>query len=174
MWKQKLKNDREITLRFLTKDDAIGLFQMFSSMSDKALEWSGAPYTTEVIQRWVNNIQNLIPLIAVDGTKIIGYAAIYKLQHPRRKGVGDLHIYLHQDFQNVGLGSALMEKLLQLARKEKMHKIELSVIADNKTAIHLYKKFGFKIEGVSKDSFHGLDGKYHNMTHMGIVLDNEE
>ncbi len=64
----------------------------------------------------------------------------------------------------------MTKKLLLLAKKEKMHKIELDVIADNKNAIHLYENFGFQIEGVSKDSFYGSDGKYHDMVHMGLIL----
>ncbi|MCD6537557.1 GNAT family N-acetyltransferase [Candidatus Bathyarchaeota archaeon] len=95
---------------------------------------------------------------------------IYKFPHPRRREVGDLAIYVRQDFHNVGLGTAMMKKLLQLAQKEGMHKIELYVVEDNKVAIHLYKKFGFEIEGVSKDSFFGSNGKYHNMVKMGLLL----
>jgi len=165
-----LKDGREVKLRFLKADDKNELFQMFSSMSDDALEWSMAPYTIDVIQRWISNLQNLIPLIAEYGKKVVGYAAIYRFPAPRRKGVGDFGIYLHQDFHNVGLGTAMTERVLQLARTEKMHKIELGDVADNKTAIRLYKNFGFKIEGVSKDSFRGHDGKYHDLFHMGAIL----
>lgn len=170
MWKVKLKDGREVTIRFLTANDKEALFQMFSSMSSEALKWSMAPYTLEVIQRWINNIKNLIPLVAEYNNRIVGYASIYKFQHPRRKGIGDLAIYLHQDFHNVGLGTAMMKKLLQLAKEHKMHKLELYVVEDNKVAVALYKKFGFKIEGISKDSFFGSDGKYHNMIHMGLLL----
>jgi len=171
MWKLKLKDGRAVILRFLAVEDRDGLFQLFSSMSNKALEWSMAPYTIEVIQRWIDNMQNLIPLVAEYNNKIVGYAAIYKFPHPRRKGIGDQLIYLHQDFHNVGLGTAMTEKLLQLAKKEEMHKIELYVVTDNKVAIHLYKKFGFQIEGISRDSFYGFDGKYYNMVKMGLILD---
>lgn len=79
-----------------------------------------APYTMERIQRWIDNIQNLIPLEAEHQNKIVGYAGIYKFPHPRREGISDLAIYLHQDFHNVGLGTAMTEKLLQLARREEM------------------------------------------------------
>nr|MDO8099159.1 GNAT family N-acetyltransferase [Candidatus Njordarchaeota archaeon] len=171
MWKLKLKDGREVAVRLLTEKDKVELFEMFSSMSEKALEWSMAPYTMEVIERWTNNISNLIPLVAEYGSRIVGYASIYRFSHPRRKGVGDQGIYLHQDFHNVGLGTAMMGKLLQLAKKEDMHKIELTVVADNKVAIHLYEKLGFKVEGMSKDSFYGSDQKYHDMVHMGLTLD---
>jgi RimJ/RimL family protein N-acetyltransferase len=171
MWELKLRDGREVTVRFLSAGDRDGLFQMFASMSEKALEWSMAPYTMDVIDRWIGNMSNLIPLVAEYDKKIVGYAVIYKYPHQRRKGVGDLAIYLHQDFHRVGLGTAMTEKLLELAKKERMHKIELTVVADNEIAENLYKKFGFKTEGVSRDSFLGFDGKYHEMVHMGLILD---
>jgi RimJ/RimL family protein N-acetyltransferase len=171
MWEVRLKDGRVVTVRLLTVDDKDRLFRMFSSMSDKTLEWSMAPYTVESIQRWIDNIKNYIPLVAEYENRIVGYTAIYKNPHSRKKGVGDQLIYLHQHFHNVGLGTAMMKKLLELAKKEGIHKIDLSVIADNQIAIHLYKKFGFQIEGVSRDSFFGSDGKYHDMVKMGLLLD---
>ena len=171
MWKVKLKDKREVTLRFISVSDKDALYHLFSSMSDEALKWSMAPYTIERIQRWIDNIQNLIALVAEYKNKIVGYSTLYKFAHTRRKGIGDLAIYLHQDFHNVGLGTAMTKKLLQLAKREKLHKIELQVVADNRIAIHLYEKFDFKIEGISKDSFLGRDGKYHDMIHMGLILE---
>ncbi|MFX0067224.1 MAG: GNAT family N-acetyltransferase [Candidatus Hermodarchaeota archaeon] len=166
----QLKDGKEVILRFLVLDDRKRLVEMFSSMSDESLKWSMAPYTIEVINRWLSNITHLIPLVAGYDTKIVGYAAIFKYPHARRKGIGSLLIYIHHEFHNVGLGTVMMEKLLQIAKKENMHKIELAVVAANKQAIRLYKKVGFVVEGVSQDSFLGHDGKYHNMIHMGIII----
>ena len=170
MWKAKLKNGKEVTLRFRRIDDANNLFLMFSSMSEKALEWSMAPYTMDVIERWMNDLPNLIPLVSEYQGKIVGQAVIHKFPHERRKGTGDLAVYLHDDFQNVGLGTAMTKKLLKLAKKEKMHRIELKVVAENKIALHLYEKCGFQIEGISKDDFYGRDGKYHDVINMGLIL----
>jgi RimJ/RimL family protein N-acetyltransferase len=88
------------------------------------------------------------------------------------KSTGDLVVYLHQDFHNVGLGTAMLSKLIELARKEGMHRIGLTVVADNKPAINLYKKFGFKTEGVKRDAYFGEDGKYHDEVMMGLILVN--
>jgi RimJ/RimL family protein N-acetyltransferase len=169
MWKAKLKNGKEVTLRLRRIDDADSLFRMFSSMSEKVLEWSMAPYTMDVIERWMNDIPNLIPLVSEYQGKIIGQAVIHKFPHQRRKGIGDLSVYLHDDFQNVGLGTAMTKRILKLAKKEKMHRIELSVIAENKIALRLYEKCGFQTEGISKDGFYGRDGKYHDVINMGLI-----
>jgi RimJ/RimL family protein N-acetyltransferase len=51
-----------------------------------------------------------------------------------------------------------------------MHRISLHVIADNEIAVHLYEKFGFKVEGVLRDSYYGEDERYHYELVMGLVL----
>ncbi|MGD8506432.1 MAG: GNAT family protein [Candidatus Bathyarchaeota archaeon] len=168
--KVKLKDGREVILRLMAIDDKERLLEMFSSMSKEALRWSMAPYTREVIERWVKNIQNLIPLVAEHDNLMIGYAGIMKLPHPRLKGNGDLAMYIHQDFQGVGLGTIMTELLVNLAKEHGMHRVGLYVIADNKIAIHLYKKLGFEVEGNMKDSFFGEDGKYHDVLIMGRIL----
>jgi putative acetyltransferase len=78
-------------------------------------------------------------------------------------------MYLHQDFQNVGLGTAMLSRLLELAEKVKLHRISLTVIADNYIAVHLYEKFGFITEGVMRDAYLGDDGKYHDEIVMGLI-----
>ncbi|HML03933.1 MAG TPA: GNAT family N-acetyltransferase [Candidatus Bathyarchaeia archaeon] len=166
----RLKNGKEVILRSLTAEDEEGLVQMFDSMSDEALRWGLPPYTREVVERWINNLSNLIALVAEYENRLVGYATIYKYSHPRRKGVSDLGIYLHQDFHNVGLGTAMLNYLLELAKEQKLHRIGLHVIADNKIAIRLYTKFGFKTEGIIKYSYFGADRKYHDEIVMGMTL----
>jgi putative acetyltransferase len=171
VWKLRLKDNREVGVRFLSVDDKNGLFDMFASMSPKALEYSGAPYTVEIIERWINNLENMIAFVAEYAGKIVGYAIVYRPPHRSRKGIGDLAIYLHQDFHGVGLGTAMTKRLLEQAKKGGMHKIQLSVVAENLPAIRLYEKYGFKVEGTSEDAFFGFDGKYHDMILMGLILD---
>lgn len=165
-----LKDGREVTVRSLTLEDKERLVEMFASMSDEALKWGLPPYTRETVERWMSRMQNLIPLVAERNNRIVGYASISELTHSRRKGVGDIVIYLHQDFHNTGLGTAMLTRLIELAKKKGMHRLGLHVIADNKIAVHLYEKLGFKVEGVMKESYLGADGKYHDEMVMGKIL----
>jgi len=144
---------------------------MYEFLSNEALRWAMPPYTRERLESgWLSNLQNLIAIVAFYKDKIVGHAQIFKFPHPRRKGTGDLIIYLHQDFHNVGLGTAMLSELIALAKAEGLHKIGLSVVADNKRAIHLYQKFGFKNEGLKKDAYFGEDGKYHDELVMGLII----
>lgn len=143
---------------------------MYDSLSAEAVRWAMSPFTQEAIERWLANVANLIPLVATYNDRTVGHAQILKYPHPRRKGTSDLIIYLHQDFHNAGLGLAMLTKLIELAKKEGLHRIGLQVVANNKRTVHLYEKLGFKIEGAMKDAYFGEDGKFHDTLEMGLIL----
>jgi RimJ/RimL family protein N-acetyltransferase len=165
-----LKDGREATLRSPIADDKERLFVMFSTMSESALKWGMPPYTRERIERWFAAPQDMIGIAALDGDRAVGWCSIYKQPHPRRKGIGDLGIYLHQDFQGVGLGTAMTKQVLALAKEQGMHRIGLEVVADNKAAIVLYKKAGFRTDGKLGDAYFGDDNQYHDSLIMSRIL----
>ena len=165
-----LRDDRRVHIRPLQKSDREGLHGMYQSMSDDALRWSMAPYTEETIDRWIGNLSNLISLVAVHGGGIVGYASVQKFTHPRLVGTGDLNIYIHQDYQGAGLGTALMVMLLNAANEHSLHRINLEVVADNETAVHLFRKFGFNVEGRRVEAYKSQDGGLYDILLMGKTL----
>ena len=55
---------------------------------------------------------------------------------------------VHDDFQGRGIGTALVEAAVDLADNWlNLKRLGLSVFTDNAPAIHLYKNFGFEVEG---------------------------
>ena len=168
----KLKDGRTVKIRMFQPQDKDKLIEMYESLSSEAVRWGMPPYKRERLEEgWFRNLQNITAIVAFYDDKIVGHAQIFKFSHSRRKGTADLATYIHQDFQGVGLGTAMLRKLIELAKKEGLHRIGLQVVADNKLAIHLYQKMGFKVEGVMKDAYFGEDGKYRDMLVMGLLLE---
>jgi diamine N-acetyltransferase len=64
----------------------------------------------------------------------------------------------------------MLSELIDLAKNEEVHRVGLHVVADNKLAVHVYEKAGFKVEGLMKDSYLSEDGKYHDELVMGLLL----
>ena len=56
-------------------------------------------------------------------------------------------IYVLRDFQGLGMGRALIEKALELARRKKKGFVWLGVWEKNENAIAFYKKMGFRKTG---------------------------
>jgi RimJ/RimL family protein N-acetyltransferase len=95
---------------------------------------------------------------------------LFRIPFERRKGVGEVFIYIHQDFQNIGLGTVMMKKAIELAKERRFHRLGLTVVADNHRAIKVYENVGFKKEGVARDAFYGDDHRYHDEVEMGLLL----
>jgi RimJ/RimL family protein N-acetyltransferase len=101
----------------------------------------------------------------------VGHLQIFVSTLPRLKGIGELIIYLHQDYLNKGLGTQMMTFALELARRKGLHRVFLEVVKDNTRAVHLYMKMGFVVEGILKDAYFGVDGRYHDMLLMAKIFD---
>ena len=143
---------------------------MYAGLSQESLRWSMPPYNRERIERWTTDLENKIILLALDKDRVVGHLQIAIATSPRFRGIGELFIYIHQEYQNVGLGVALMELSIALSRARRLHRIELTVVADNHRAIRSYEKVGFQREGLKRENYFGEDGKYHDEVIMGILL----
>jgi RimJ/RimL family protein N-acetyltransferase len=170
--KVTLKDGRTLDLVSLTPRDTDRLLAMLSSMSDEALRWSMAPYKREWVNRWLNTL-SLIQLAAEHVDEIVGFACIEEFTHPKRRGIGYLGTYFHRDYVGSGLETALMERILESARHEGVHKVDAGAVADDEDAISLLERFGFETEGRKRDDFLGDDGRYHDVLAMGRILDEE-
>lgn len=93
-------------------------------------------------------------LLARDGEEIIGTASYSALSGKRLCHRGELGICIRKAYWNRGIGSILLECLLDFARhRAKADVISLEVRSDNARAIHLYEKYDFKKVGTFKGYF---------------------
>ncbi len=86
-------------------------------------------------------------LVAEQEGRLVGHAFLMLLEPKSVSHVAQLTIAVHKGFQEKGVGTKLLEKLIEWARENKVEKIELNVRATNARAIALYKKMGFHEEG---------------------------
>lgn len=82
---------------------------------------------------------------------VIGSVGLVVSASPRLRHVGGIGIMVHRDFQNQGVGRALMNTVIDLADNWlKLVRLELTVFEDNERAIHLYESLGFEKEGLRR------------------------
>lgn len=165
-----LKDGRQIVLILYRPEDKEALVSMYASMSPEAVKWGLPPYDRARIEYWTSDLTNNITLLARLDERVVGHLRLFTIPFARRKGIGELLIYVHQDFQNLGLGTLMIRKAIELAKERGFHRIGLTVVADNKWAIKVYEKVGFKKEGIARETFYGDDHRYHDEVEMGLLL----
>ena len=107
-------------------------------------------------EKIINRGKNQYWYVAEENGKVIGLGILMNHGNLRKKHVGVITLMVNSDYQNKGVGSLLMDKLINLSESLNIIRLELCVFRDNYKAINLYKKFGFTIQGVRKD-YYGID-----------------
>lgn len=99
-------------------------------------------------EKIINRGKNQYWYVAEENAKVIGLGILMNHGNLRKKHVGVITLMVNSDYQNKGIGSLLMDKLINLSESLNIIRLELCVFRDNYKAINLYKKFGFKEEGI--------------------------
>lgn len=114
--------------------------------------------------------QTSVTLVAKRDGKIIGNARFTGGLKERTKHRGDIGISVLKSEWGNGLGSMLLETLIDFAKNTAhVEVITLEVNQTNQRAIALYEKFGFKKTGVF-EAFIKIDGKYIDFDMMILYL----
>jgi RimJ/RimL family protein N-acetyltransferase len=174
-WKTEFtaKNGMKVVFRPEQSSDTEMLWKMFSTLSKESVSNLLPPFTRERVESWTHNINynEVLAIVAVDESKqqIIGSASLkFNSQEPL-KHKAELGLTVHDSYQNLGIGAALLKHLIGIAKMKKLTKIYLKVSTDNDRAIHVYKKAGFMIEGkLCKESC--INGKYRNDYRMALLV----
>lgn len=88
-------------------------------------------------------------LVAKFNTEIVGFAGIWK-------AVDDIHItniVTKKCYRYKGIGSKLLEELIELSKKENLSSLTLEVNENNIYAIKLYEKYNFKKIGLRRNYY---------------------
>ena len=169
----------DVTIRAVRADDCDDLYEMLAcpGVVRNTLQ---LPYVSlDQREKWLSNLtDNDYMLVAeVDG-RVVGNIDITRRKN-RLAHVAGLGMAVHDDYQDRGIGTALMEAALDMADNWlNIKRVELDVYTDNLRAVHLYEKFGFEIgarrrgklrpamsEGASVDGSSGIgwDGELDAM-----------
>jgi RimJ/RimL family protein N-acetyltransferase len=101
--------------------------------------------------------------------ELIGYLIARGGSSSRNQHTAYLVIGIIQSHRGSGVGTKLFEELFAWTDNIKIHRLELTVVTENKAGLGLYKKMGFEIEGTKKDSLL-VDGNYINEYYMSKII----
>lgn len=177
-----LNNGEIIQIREALKEDATGLLAFLDRIggeSDNLTFGHGEmKVTLEQEEAFIEGMRekpNSIFLCALNNTgRIIGTTHFMAGTMPRTRHAGELGVTVVKDYWGMGLGSILMDRLIEWIREQKtIRKVNLRVRADNDPAIHIYEKKGFVREGLITREYL-IGGTLHDVLWMGLQLDEEE
>ena len=123
---------------------------------------AGIPVSAEEEAAYLDSVlasEKDVFFVAKDGETIVGTANYSTFPRSRMAHRGEVGMSVRKAYWNRGVGTQLMEKILEFAKESAGADIvSLEVRSDNAAAIHLYEKFGFEKIGTFRGYFK-IDGE---------------
>lgn len=149
--------DAQFILRRIQSGDADGLVQFYNGLSEKSIrtfrplgERATIDVCSSIVQDNKPHGDAKFDLVALCGTQIVGWGFLWSLNSDH----ATFGLAVADAYQGKGLGSALMDRVLTVAREGRFKKVSLTVIEDNHLARRMYARRGF----VKYGEFVGEDG----------------
>lgn len=129
----------DIHLRPYRETDLEGLVAMYDDFDPAQRAQGTPPIGSDAIRRWLADALAGVDVVALDGERVVGHVSFV----PDGTGRHELAIFVHQDYQRAGIGSALLAAGMGHASAEGVTYVWLSVEAWKRDAQRLYRRAGF-------------------------------
>jgi L-amino acid N-acyltransferase YncA len=165
-----LKNGKRVMFRFLNDQDRDGLFQLFQEAPEEDTRFLKQDVKDpKLVNYWIDHInyRKVLPLVAVDleNNRIIADATLHRGKHAA-KHIGEIRIFVSRPYRALGLGSLMLEDLLNLALQENLMWLKAEILAEHKKVIKAFKAKGFDQKAILDDYFLRKDGVTHDVVLM--------
>ncbi|MFA9418182.1 N-acetyltransferase family protein [Natrinema sp. HArc-T2] len=128
--------------RCYRSSDRESLLTMYEEIDDYNRTMGLPPKGRSRLETWVDRLTtNGWNLVVVADDRIVGHTAVV----PADSDSPEFIIFVHQDFQNSGIGSELIKQLIAYAKDKNHQALTLEVAKGNKQAISVYQNIGFEV-----------------------------
>jgi len=169
----KLADDRIVTFTDLNENDLPELTSVYNRVIEEGkyfLRNEGISSNEDALKWFREHVKAGLTYVVVKvSCELVGGATI-EPREGKASHVGYFGIFMKKEFRNLGIGTRLTRKIIELAREKKFEIIQLYVFASNKQAIHVYKKLGFEEIGRIRRGVKLSDGTYTDYITMTLHL----
>ena len=173
----KLKDGSKIKLRQLKRTDEKDFHALFLTIPEGERMFIKHRVTElSVIHDWCENIDlgRNLPLLAVDGSKIVGVATLHQQLGGWKRHIGRVSVLVQPSSRGRGIARSLVHEIVEISRNIGLEKGEAEFIGEQATAIHMFAMLGFsqllQLENYVKD----MQAISHDYVLMGLELKTDE
>jgi len=168
-----LRDERRLIIRPFTESDVDILWDFLQRLPADARRFAWEDFEhKETVSEWARDLDydKAVPLLAIDGTKVVGEARlVYRDGGPLRL-VGWIQWMLDPEYRGAGLGTLLVNDFITMARESGLRHLTCMLIPDHEQdAVKTLKRLGFdgyEIPGYGVDP----DGNKKDMVKMVLEL----
>jgi [ribosomal protein S18]-alanine N-acetyltransferase len=149
-------------------DEADEIARQYARMAEEGWIAGEPPIDlAERAQRFRTSIEDGTTFVLEIDGQLVGHGG---LSVTHAKGVMTFGMAVMPEARGTGGGRALLNRIVEYAREQGCHKVELEVWVDNARAISLYATSGFEVEGLKRDHYRRKDGSLRSALLMARML----
>jgi L-amino acid N-acyltransferase YncA len=161
-----------VTTRMAAAVDADAISTIHNQgIVDRVATLDTAMRTPDGVRAWLAERSSRHPVIVAEtGGLVVGWGSLNSFNARQAYDhVADFSVYVERQWRGRGIGSQLLDRLIELARAGSYHKMVLAALASNAAGIRLYERAGFSRVGVYREQGQ-LDGKWVDVLIMEKLL----
>jgi len=139
--------DDKIIIRTATENDVNSIFALIKELAEYEKLSNQISTSAKQLKETLFGEERFVEvLVAVFDKEIVGYALFFKnfSTFLGKPGIYLEDLYVKLEMRSKGIGKALLDKIISIAKERNYGRVEWSVLDWNESAIEFYKKIGAK------------------------------
>lgn len=119
--------------------------------------------TAPSYEKWDSSHHPTCRFVAVEGNECLGWVSLSQVSSRScYAGVGEDSIYIAPTAKGKGIGTMLLNKLIEESEKLGYWTLQTSIFPENKASLHLHEKAGFRFVGI-REKIGKLNGVWRDV-----------
>jgi len=164
-WATTLK-DRQITLRRLQASDRDAVLRFAQELPSDDLLFLPLDIThPKVVDSWMRHLESgrTPTVVAESDGRMIGMGTLVLSEATWARHLGNIRLLVSTGARGIGLGSVLANEVFLLAEESGLRKIVAQMAAEQRGAMAVFERLGFKAEAILADYVMDRNGRTHDL-----------
>lgn len=164
-WTTKIKG-RSVTLRLMNANDRDAVIAFSQALPEEDLQFLPIDIThPKVVDGWMRSIGSgrTTTIVAEENGRLIGMGTLVRSETSWARHLGNMRLLVSPAARGIGLGSILANEVFMHAQAAGLQKIVAQMAADERGAIAVFEKLGFRAEALLTDYVMDRNGRSHDL-----------
>ena len=164
-WTKKI-GDESVVFRLMNTDDKEAMLDFARSLPKDDLLFLAIDITKEsAVDDWLRRLKdsNLHTILVEKDGKLVGHGSLLHEEQVWTRHLGGVILLLSPDVRGMGLGHLLAGELFAHANELGLRKVMARMASEQKGAIQVFEKLGFKMEALLADCVIDRNDRTHDL-----------
>lgn len=157
------------TLRLMTAEDKDAVLEFARSLPEDDLLFLAFDITRkETVESWIRHVEKgkWHTILAEVNGRLVGHGSLIRTEQAWTRHLGEVILLLAPDVRGKGLGSILAGEIFAEAEAIGLQKVVARMAAEQKGAVQVFEKLGFKVEALLADYVIDRSNRTHDLIAM--------